>query len=554
MRDKIGRNQPCPCGSGKKYKKCCGDLRARESPSRQLDPQVDRRIQQKLREIEAENIQREKQQGLGKSIVAVEFHDHRFVAVGNKLYWSKKWKTFQDFLRDHVINQLGCEWFRGEIAKPEHRQHPIARWFEQSIADLKRLGKQEGEITTGPMTGAQSAFLNLAYNLYLIAHHADPEESGQLIATILERLKSGRSDDFIGKLFETYAAATFLKAGFKLSYENESNGKTSHVEFVATYPSTGKKFSVEVKARNRATSENGLADDVKRLRVASKLNKALAKAAEHARVVMIEVNVPDMVTGKSIAGWPQAALEQIRYAEQNPPTETAMPSAYVIVTNHAFHNNLATIGSGAAVLATGYRIPDFGPGDGFCRFKDYLAWKERHKEMLALLESMKTHYEIPSTFDGEIPEFAFNGSSKLSRLRFGQSYLIRKPDGSEILGRLYEATVWEQKKLVCGAYEISDGQHILATCPLTDEEFAAWRRYPDTFFGEVRRVGKKIENRLELCEFFYETYKNTPRERLLEWMKDAADIEDLGKLSQEELAVAYCERLGSAVPQSPQAS
>ncbi len=23
-RTKIGRNEPCPCGSGKKYKKCCG--------------------------------------------------------------------------------------------------------------------------------------------------------------------------------------------------------------------------------------------------------------------------------------------------------------------------------------------------------------------------------------------------------------------------------------------------------------------------------------------------------------------------------------------------
>ena len=22
--DKIGRNDPCPCGSGKKFKKCCG--------------------------------------------------------------------------------------------------------------------------------------------------------------------------------------------------------------------------------------------------------------------------------------------------------------------------------------------------------------------------------------------------------------------------------------------------------------------------------------------------------------------------------------------------
>lgn len=24
VRTKIGRNEPCPCGSGKKYKKCCG--------------------------------------------------------------------------------------------------------------------------------------------------------------------------------------------------------------------------------------------------------------------------------------------------------------------------------------------------------------------------------------------------------------------------------------------------------------------------------------------------------------------------------------------------
>ena len=23
LRPKVGRNEPCPCGSGKKYKKCC---------------------------------------------------------------------------------------------------------------------------------------------------------------------------------------------------------------------------------------------------------------------------------------------------------------------------------------------------------------------------------------------------------------------------------------------------------------------------------------------------------------------------------------------------
>ena len=24
MEEKVGRNDPCPCGSGKKYKNCCG--------------------------------------------------------------------------------------------------------------------------------------------------------------------------------------------------------------------------------------------------------------------------------------------------------------------------------------------------------------------------------------------------------------------------------------------------------------------------------------------------------------------------------------------------
>ncbi len=28
---KVGRNDPCPCGSGKKYKKCCGKNDAENS-------------------------------------------------------------------------------------------------------------------------------------------------------------------------------------------------------------------------------------------------------------------------------------------------------------------------------------------------------------------------------------------------------------------------------------------------------------------------------------------------------------------------------------------
>ena len=33
--EKIGRNAPCPCGSGKKYKKCCLSLHQESSPQQQ---------------------------------------------------------------------------------------------------------------------------------------------------------------------------------------------------------------------------------------------------------------------------------------------------------------------------------------------------------------------------------------------------------------------------------------------------------------------------------------------------------------------------------------
>ena len=40
---KIGRNQPCPCGSGRKYKKCCGapkNLRPQVKAVRTMPSQV----------------------------------------------------------------------------------------------------------------------------------------------------------------------------------------------------------------------------------------------------------------------------------------------------------------------------------------------------------------------------------------------------------------------------------------------------------------------------------------------------------------------------------
>lgn len=539
---KIGRNQPCPCGSGKKYKKCHGSFAAAEVGS-SIPSGLDAAWKAHLRKAEARRVQREKQQGLGRSIISCEHAGYRMVAVANTMHCSKQWRTFQDFLREYLIIRLGRDWFKAELAKPVAERHQIVRWYAQSLDHHKQLGKQVGDILVSPMTGAQRAYLNLAYNIYLIAHHADAIDD-TLLDTILNKLKSERSDDFIGKLFETYAAAAFLKAGFHLAYEDEGDGSISHVEFVATYPKTRKKFSVEVKSRNRSSAEDGPIDDIKRLRVGSKLNRALGKEAKFTRVVMIEVNVPDVLTDETkFDGWPRAALAQIREAEKRPPPNGGeKPSAYVIVTNHAFHNNLDAVGAGAQAIAAGCRILDFGPDVPFNRLKAILESEKRHIEMFALIDSMRTHFDIPVTFDGEIPEFAF-GEKDHAPLRFGQWYLVPgSPDGAEVEARLYEASVIESEKLIYGIYESRDGKHFMATTPMTDDELAAWKRHPETFFGEVRHIGGHMDNWLELAKFLYQTYQHTEREKLLEWMKEAPDIAELSNLSQEELAIVFCER------------
>ena len=77
---------------------------------------------------------------------------------------------------------------------------------------------------------------------------------------------------------------------------------------------------------------------------------------------------------------------------------------------------------------------------------------------------------------------------------------------------------------------------------LTDAEMAAYGRHPDTFFGVVQPVSKQISDPLGLFDFFHTSYRETPRERLLEFLAGAPDIEELKKPSQPELAKTMAER------------
>jgi hypothetical protein len=87
---KIGRNAPCPCGSEKKYKHCCGDLtKPKASPKlgQSTEQTLGRRAQEMLRAHKAAENVRQQQQGYGKSIISWVDHGYRIVAVGNTVFW-----------------------------------------------------------------------------------------------------------------------------------------------------------------------------------------------------------------------------------------------------------------------------------------------------------------------------------------------------------------------------------------------------------------------------------------------------------------------------------
>jgi SEC-C motif len=539
---KIGRNHPCPCGSDKKFKHCHGTISG--SPKLYFD---EFSFQSRLREIEAQNAQREMQQGLGRPIISANLNGQRIVAVGNRIYNSLNWKTFHDFLRDYLLIVLGKEWIDGQCQKSELERHQILQWFDQAMSDAQLMPLSRDGLFSGPMTGAQRAFLNLAYNIYLISHHSNPSKSKTILDSFLKKLKSERTDDFIGKLFETYASASFLKAGFEIEYENEEDGSNSHVEFVATYPKTGKKFSVEVKARNRLTDADGLQDTASHPNVWQKIKKALKKKADYARIVFVEVNIPDVITQNLSGTWVEAALNQIKEAENYADGEgDPYPPAYIVVTNHAFHKNLLAADTGLQAIVDGYKIADFGPRVVVSRFREYLENLERHQEIIALFDSLKVHNHIPVTFDGEVPAFAFGQDKEIPRLKIGQEYIIPNREGQQASGVLEDAVVVESWRRAQGIYRLSDGKRIVVTHELTEREWQAWREHPETFFGHYKEKSAEPKNWLEMAGFFFRTYKYTPKDQLVNFMLEHEDANALAEMEQADLAVLYCERMGWA--------
>ncbi len=516
---KIGRNEPCSCGSGKKYKKCCLN---KQSPSIQPIPSE---IKLHFERIQAIQEQIQKQQGLGRPIISCVNNGYRVIATSAKsrVYWEKeeRWRTFHDFLFAYIKTIFGKEWGESELKKSEQEQHPIIQWYIKSCHYMQEQKEPGQEIQSTPMIGAVSALLSLSYNLFLLEHNLAVQER------MIQRLKN--KQQLQGALYETYVYAIFIRAGFSIELEDENNSDSRHCEFIAVAPQTGAKYSVEAKARQPFKDHVG---------VGKQLGQALKKDALHKRVIFIDVNISKLLERM------EEVDKELRDRECSTDGDWKnSPPAYVFITNHSFVYDLEGFQFERMGFAYGFKIDYFKGNTAYMSLRDARLAREKHIDMVKLIKSMREQDSIPATFDGDIPEFAFNKNLQEKRLLIGNKYLLPGKDGKDIVGILESATLSEPEKLAYGAYLLEDGTRAILTCPVSDEEIEAYKKYPDTFFGVSRHQGRKIDDPLELYDFFYDVYKKTSRNKLLEFMKGWHDFKNIQSLSDKELAETYCESL-----------
>lgn len=523
---KPGRNEICPCGSGRKFKKCHGSVdqleSRREAPWIQL-PIVDLAARAKH---EARELQRREQQGLGKGILSNRIDEHRLVVVNRKLLSSKNWHTFHDFLRDYPRIALGDTWFLEEVNKSPESRHTIANWFVRASRQTNSRDAAAKAVGS-PASCAMVAYLRFAYDLYTLQHSVDVQR------LLLDRIRSPQG--FHGAVYEVRVAAALLRAGFTLELEDETDRRQTHVEFVATHQASGTKFSVEAKRREGA-----------RIRVNKLLHSALTKRAAHARLVFIDTNDGRLETHRyEQLPMPLAEVRQLLKLYAIDPIGKTLPAAYVIATWAPEEHHLDEAALPLGFLLWGFGIEDLAPG--FRTLMEQVLIRRRHQPVFDLLDSMQRHHVIPTTFDGEAAAFA-KGAPPNS-LEVGHSYQVDGPDGRPIKGVLESGTVVMEQKAAWCVLRGEDGARFISTVPLTDAELAAFKQHPVTFFGTIDRSAGRtgMKTAMDWFEFLWESYRASPKEKLLEFMATAPDVTDLARLDQFDLATHYCVRMAETM-------
>jgi hypothetical protein len=485
---------------------------------------------------EVKEFRRRQLQGLGKPIDSWLESKVRHIRVNKKVYKSPNWIAFEDFLFTFIREKLTVDWYESELKKALVARHPIMQWHDR-LSNFQREQAQKNNNSTSVVqhfepTGAIKGILNLAYYLYLCDHHNVLEER------MLGRLKN--RINFEGAMYELFVISSFLKGGFLVELEDESDSTNSHCEFTATHTVTGRKFSVEAKARTLSSKRSGHGETP---RIKDKLIEALKKSAQHERIVFIELNRAEY----AVNGIPPAWMTQIEKDFDDAENEFATlvegnPAAYMFVTNQSFMHWLDDGPKPPLQAATGHNIKDFPFNRGPATMEMIVASRKKHIELHNLLDSL-TRNGVPSTFDDQTPEEFFG---VISRPIVGQSCLLPGENGLLVQAELVHGTVDEVNGNLWGQFRTERGMQML-TVPLSEHHMNAYFRSPETFLGVFSQTPTTLSSPYNCYEFIFNTYSKSTKEFFIENSKMWLPQQYLESLSHDELVENYCLNIASTM-------
>jgi hypothetical protein len=476
---------------------------------------------------------RERQQGRGKQIITAKVGERRIVAVGNTIFHSEKWKTFEDFLFAYLKMKLGTEWGNAELAKPLAERHTVLKWYEEVARQQLDYVAFPGEITATPATGAVICYLGLAYNLYLLDHNVELQER------YLARVRDPKN--FQGAYYELIVASVLIRAGFTLVLEDEADINSKHCEFSAVSKTTGKKYWVEAKMRAveglfGKTAQDGVKATERDAtgNMTAHIKAALLKPAEDERLIFVDLNA-EVQNVNSVPDWGPKAVRRLEAKERDLQEGQ---TAYVFVTNLSFHRDISSTGLSRQALAYGLGIADFSKPARRTLTEIYKL-KQKHIDAHEIMDGLESYPVFPDTFEGGLRSDASNQNIKI-----GETYLftdIGEPPGT--VGTVTTAIVNEAEAKAMVAISTTDGKNLIIAQPMSADQMADYKRHPDVFFGEESRNGGNIDDPYLMFEWLLKSYSKTPKERLLKIMVGSSDIERLKLMTQEDLALTYCERM-----------
>lgn len=385
----MKKSEPCHCGSGFLYEECHGKGVA-DNNNRSVDSvlfwNLPKEVQEKLIKWE----RRKDEQGAVRGIISLGFQGFKAVAVGNQLILSKTWKTFHDFLFDYIKKLLGSGWGDAELRKPFEERHTILQWYNSLCNFQNKHFKKDDVIYSAICTGAVGAYLSLAYDLYVLRHHS------LLQRQLIDRLKNQRQ--FQGARYEIYVTSSFIKAGFNIVFEDESDKSKSHCEFIATHAKSGTKYSVEAKSRHRLGFLGYPGDQIQshdkiKLRIGNLINEALRKEADYTQIIFIDINMPPKEGIVFEKHWFRTLLSKLNEIDSKKINGKHCSPAYIIFTNHPYHYmGEDEVEPARDLLLTAVNIPTM-------KVNNLGAAMQHEPPVFDLWESINKHYKVPHDFE-----------------------------------------------------------------------------------------------------------------------------------------------------------